>query len=393
MRLVSRSLLFASFLALLGFVIGCGDSGGGSSSASTGTGRVALALTDGPTDEFSQVLVTVLQIDLLPGEDDSNRETIFEGRETFDLLALENVSEPFAIAEDVPAGRYSKLRMRLAEIELIRVLPDGSTESVFPRLPGGERIDLNPRGGFDVRAGETLAVQLDVDARRSIQIVGTGNGRYQFRPQVFVDIMHADRVSRLVSVEGVVDEIDDASEPYRLRVCEIAVEYRDRTTRTDEHCLPVFVDRDTSIFDDSGLSVARDELRVGDRVAVLGRYAEDEQSRFAIAAEVIELGGSAAFMTLTGVVTSCFCVSTETIAVALDPGQGFVEGTVVDVSLTEGTRIFDRSGEELSPADIEEFDRVEVDGVLFLSSGQPDELRAAILFVRPGEPPSTDLVE
>ncbi len=393
MRTLSRLLLVFSFLGLLGLAIGCGDSGGGSSSASTGTGRVALALTDGPTDEFSQVLVTVLRIDLLPGEDDSNRETIFEGRETFDLLALENVVEPFAIAEDVPAGTYSKLRMRIAEIELIRVLADGSTESVFPRLPGGERIDLNPRGGFEVRPGETLAVQLDVDARRSIQIVGTGNGRYQFRPQVFVDVMNVDRVSRLVSVEGVIDEIDDASEPYRLRVCEIAVEYRDRTTQSDEHCLPVFVDEDTSIFDDSGLSVVRDDLRVGDRVAVLGRYAEDEQSRFAIDAEVIELGGSDAFLTLTGVVTSCFCVPTETIVVELDPGQGFAEGTVLDVSLTEGTRIFNRAGEELAPEDIEEFDRVEVDGVLFLSNGEPDELRAAILFVRPGEPPVVDPVE
>jgi hypothetical protein len=393
MRILSRSLLLTSLLALLGLVIGCGDSGGGGSSASAGTGRVALALTDGPTDEFSQVLVTVLRIDLLPDDDDSNRETIFEGRETFDLLALENVSEPFAIADDVPAGSYEKLRMRLAEIELIRVLADGSTESVFPRLPGGERIDLNPRGGFEVRSGETLAVRLDVDARRSIQIVGTGNGGYQFRPQVFVDIMQADRVSRLVSIEGVIDEIDDAAEPDRLRVCEIAVEYRDRTTRSDEHCLTVFVDEDTSIFDDSGLSVPRDDLRVGDRVAVLGHYAEDEEGAFAIDAKVIELGGSDAFLTLTGVVTSCFCEPTETIVVELDPGQGFAEGTVLDVSLTEGTRIFNRAGEELAPEDIEEYDRVEIDGVLFLSDGEPDELRAAVVFARPGEPVYTDPVE
>jgi len=393
MRMLSRSLLVLSFFGLIGLVIGCGDSGGGSSSSSVGTGRVALALTDGPTDEFSQVLVTVLRIDLLPGDDEAYRETIFEGRETFDLLALENVVEPFAIAEDIPAGTYEKLRMRIAEIELIRVLSDGSTESVFPRLPGGDRIDLNPRGGFEVRPGATLAIQLDVDARRSIQIVGTGSGRYLFRSQVFVDIMDADRVSRLVSIEGVVDEIDDASEPWRLRVCEIAVTYRDRYSQSDEHCLPVFVDEDTSIFDDSGLSVMRDELRIGGRVAVLGRYAEDEESRFAIDAEVIELGGSAAFLTLTGVVTSCFCVPTEAIVVELDPGQGFAEGTVLDVSLTEGTRIFNRAGEELDPEDIEEFDLVEMDGVLFLSDGEPDELRAAVLFVRPGEPPASDPVE
>lgn len=392
MRTLSRPLIVFFLLGLLGIALGCGDSGGGSS-VDGGTGRVALAMTDGPTDEFSQVLVTVERIDLLAGEDDSIRETIFEGRETFDLLALENVVEPFAIREDVPAGSYSKLRMQLAEIELIRVLQGGSTESVFPRLPGGQRIDLNPRGGFEVRPGDTLAIELDVDARRSIQIVGTGNGRYLFRPQVFVDVMRADRVDRLVSIEGVIDEIDDASEPDRLRVCEIAVEYRDRTTQSDEHCLAVFVDEDTSIFDDSGLSVTREELRVGDRVAVLGRYAEDEESGFAVDAEVIELGGSAAFLTLTGVVTSCFCEPTETIVVELDPGQGFAAGTILDVSLVEGTRIFNRAGEELLPEDILEFDRVEVDGVLFLSQGEPDELRAAIVFVRPAEPLADEVVE
>ena len=215
----------------------------------------------------------------------------------------------------------------------------------------------------------------------------------RFRPQVFVEILDARRVSRLVSVEGVVDAIEAGSDPRRVRVCEIAVEYRDRDRRSDEHCLTVFVDADTSIYDDSGWRVARSELRVGDRVAVLGRFARDADSRFAITAEVVELGGSAAFLTLTGVVSSCFCETSESIRVDLDAGQGFAEGTVLEVSLAEGTRIFDRTGEELAPEDLEEADRVEVDGVLVLGSGEPDLLRAAVVFVRVAESPEASAAQ
>jgi len=381
MRTLNRLFLILLLSALVGLSTGCADSGGGSS-AGGGTGSVALALTDAPTDEFSQVLVTVLRIVLLPGDDEADRETIFEGRETFDLLALENVSEPFAIADDIEAGTYSKLRMDVAEIELVRRLEGGGTESVFARVPAGGRIDLNPRGGFEVRPGDTLAIMLDMDARRSIQIVGTGRDRYNFRPQVFVDIMHADRLHRLISIEGVVAEIDDPSDPLRLRVCEIAVEHRDRNSTSDEHCLTVYADADTSIFDDSGLSIPREEVRVGDRVSVLGRFTEDEESRFAIAAEVIQIGGPDAFLTLTGVVSEAYDDVSETIVVDLDSGQGFAEDTSLEVSLAEGTRIFTRDGEELDPEEITENARVEVDGVLVLASGEPDQLRASVIFVR-----------
>jgi hypothetical protein len=370
---------------LVGFTAACADSGGGSSDGATGS--VALSLTDAPTDEFSQVLVTVLRIYLLPGDDDSDRETIFEGRETFDLLALENVSEPFAIADDVPAGTYSKLRMDVAEIELIRNLEGGGSESVFPRLPGGERIDLNPRGGFGVRGGDTLAIQLDMDARRSIQINGTGNGGYNFRPQVFVEIMHADRVSRLVSISGVVAEIDDPSDPLRLRVCEIAVEHRDRNSESDETCLTVYADEDTRIFDDAGLALSRDEIRVGDRVSILGHFTADEESRFAVDATVIEIGGPDAFMTLTGVVSGAYEAASETFVLDLDPAQGFEPGTSLEVSLEEGTPVFARGGERLDPDEIDENDRVEADGVLVLSTAEPDRLRATVVFVREFEIP------
>lgn len=392
--LMAQMLPMALLLLAL-FGLGCAESGGGESSGTTG--RVAIALTDAPTSEFVQVLVTVVRIDLLPGDDEVGRETIFEGTETFDLLALENVAEPFAIAADVPTGTYNKLRMEVTEIELVRMLTDGTYESVFPRLPGGGRIDLNPRGGFEVTPDSTLAVQLDVDARRSIHIVGSGNGQYHFRPQVFVEIMDADRVSRLVSLEGVVDRVDAGSDPREFELCEIALEYRDRDGRRDRHCVTVFADWDTSVFDAAGLASDRDAIEVGERLAVLGRFTRDEDAEFAVDAVVVELGGSAAFLTLTGVISGEYDEASETLLFDVDPGQGLAPDTSVEIDLSQGTRIFTRDGMELAPAEVELDSVAEVDGVIVLGSGEPDQIRAAILFVRvgpmPGEPPPCECTD
>jgi len=392
---------------LVGLVLsGCGGGGGsegGATSSAAATGRVAVVLTDAPTDDFIQVFVTVTRIDLLAdenadeadGEDGEDgggdRVTIFEGRETFDLLALENVSDPFVLAEDVPARRYEKLRMEVEDIELIRRDSSGGLESVRPRLPGGGRIDLNPRGGFDVEPGGLLAVRLDMDAKRSIdpdsiKINEKGNGPVIFRPQVFVEIMSVEDPGRLLLVEGVVEEIDREASPVELRLCEVAIHLRTEREVSDRPCLTVFVEEGTSIFDRDARPTDLDAIFLGDRAAVFGRFDEaheDDETTLAIAAELIELGGSEAFGVFTGVVSGAFDEASGTLLVDLDPTPGFAEESILEVELVEETRLFSRSGEALERDSLVEGAGVEIDGVLVLSNDVPDRLRAAVLFVAP----------
>lgn len=371
---------------------GGGSDGGATSSSASATGRVAVVLTDAPTDEFVQVFVTVTRIDLLADEDadeadeeDGNggRFTIFEGRETFDLLALENVSDPFVLAEDVPAGRYEKLRMEVEDIELVRRGSSGDLESVFPRLPGGRRIDLNPRGGFEVEPGSLLAVRLDMDARRSILINETGNGEVSFRPQVFVEIMSAEDSGRLLLVEGIVDEIDRETSPVELRLCEVAIHLRTEGEVSDRPCLTVFTDEETSIFDRNAQPTDLDAIFLGERAAVFGRFdeaEEDDEARLAIAAELIELGGSEAFGVFTGVVSGAFDEASGTVLVDLDPTPGVAEESMFPVVLADGTRLFTESGEALERDALVVGAEMEIDGIV-----DPSEslLRAAVLFVAP----------
>lgn len=365
-------------------------SGGGAVVATGATGRVAVLMTDAPTDEFVQVFVTVTRIDLLPDEDsDDDRVTIFEGRETFDLLALENVSDPFAIAEDVPVRRYEKLRMQVEEIELVRMNGSGGFESVRPRLVAGGRIDLNPRGGFEVEPGSLLAVRLDMDARRSILINETGNGQFIFRPQVFVEIMSEADPGRLLVIDGIVEDLDLDTSPAELEVCEVAIRLRSDSDRRDRQCLTVFVEEETSIFDEAGLATDLDAIFLGDPVAVFGRFAKDDRERLAIDAELIEIGGSEAFLALTGVISGAFDEPSGTILVDLDPGQGFDLGDdpSIAVVVVEQTRLFSETGQSLDQSDLVRGARVEIDGVFVPSTDLPDVLRAVLLFVEPPPDP------
>ena len=102
----------ASFLALA-----CSGSGGGGGSDGTGdVGAASVFLTDAASDEFDEILVTICALELLGN---GKPVPLFTGRETVDLKDLENFSDLFVYAEEVPVGTYNKIRMCVDKIELI----------------------------------------------------------------------------------------------------------------------------------------------------------------------------------------------------------------------------------------------------------------------------------
>ena len=102
---------------------------------------------------------------------ESEKVTIFSGTKSFDLLKLEDESALFSVSSGVPSLWYKKIRLHVTDIELVK--KDGVT-SIYPKLPGGGKIDLNPKGQFHVDPGETLILQIDLDAEKSIHISRDG---------------------------------------------------------------------------------------------------------------------------------------------------------------------------------------------------------------------------
>ncbi len=144
------------------------------------------------------------------GYDSSGREkvvTIFSSEEgyTLDLLQYRDDDFLLLINEEVPAGRYCKIRMRISEVRA----EGGPCEYLDIKLPGG-KIDLNPRGPFELGENELIYLKLDIDVDKSIHLHTTGSDKCIFRPVVFVDILGGEELSPCPRfIRGQIEELHD----------------------------------------------------------------------------------------------------------------------------------------------------------------------------------------
>ncbi|HHJ16766.1 MAG TPA: DUF4382 domain-containing protein [Gammaproteobacteria bacterium] len=273
MRKPNRLFSFMAIPLISLFLFSCGGGGGGDTAATgtvspAGTGTVTLLVTDAPSDDFSAINLTVTQAELMS---DRGSVILFSGNKTFDLLQLATATEIFSVT-DVPAGSYDKIRLTLTNIEL--VMKDGSTAS--PALPGNGKLDLNPRGSFDVAAGDSLMLQLDMDAEKSIKVTGTGNAmRYQFRPVVFVKVVNNSADTKLVRLQGEAYNLDYTGGSFDL--CYIDAQGHaldDDSQDGNPYCVKVdAATAPASFFDAGGNPADINMISRGDIVTAVGRFA------------------------------------------------------------------------------------------------------------------------
>lgn len=388
-----RTALASLCLTLI--VVSCGGGGAGGGSSAAGFGAVGIALTDKPAElaDVEQILITITAVELFR-VDDGRKVTLYDGRPRgpFDLLELENESRPLAFRRDVEAGTYCKIRLTLSDMVL--VFNNGEPD-FRPRLPGNNKLDLNPRDCFHVAPGSTVYLQLDMDAR-SIHITQAGSGMsYNFRPVVFIDVIGDRFPAKLVRLEdGIIRDID--TDNGILRVCEFT--YGNSSRGDADDCMTVNVTRETAAFDNienDGINTAgggdaislaelMDPRRIGTHpVTVVGRYRShtdtaDHYPR--LEAVVVELGEA---LDLLGTVTSGASDLRFNMDVA--PNQAIQVNGDLPVLLQSapaggnGTRVLSRNGVSLSAADIIPPRGVRVDGVLRLLN--PDYLNAALVIV------------
>ncbi len=267
-----RSIALALALFLLVLLPGCGGGGGGGGGQAVGgTGAASIFLTDAPHHGFDEILVTIEAIELI-GE--GGQVTIFSGQEVVDLTDLENFSDLFVHADDVPAGTYNKIRMRITDIRLVE---DGETIQVAP--PANGKLDLLPRDHFQVRDGVTLVIEIDMDANKSIHIVQRGHSEvYNFRPVVKVTVRETRSPDKLARVHGEVTELlEDGFELCSTlfmasRKHESDDRYPDGGLGDRHRCMDVELADDTSVFDANGDPTDASALMVGDDVTVVGRF-------------------------------------------------------------------------------------------------------------------------
>ena len=371
-----------------------GDSGssGGNPPAPT-TGEVTILLTDGPTDAFCQILATVERIDLLGGS--GTPTNVFTGPETVDVLALHNYSDVFAIAPAVPVGTYSKVRMTLSDLALVECdgagNPEPEADWEHPHLPGNGKLDLNPRGSFEVVGGEGLVIELDMDMEKSLHVHQTGQGKWQFRPVIFVTIRPDD--TKLVRVFGKVRDLDGTT--FELCPVEPVSSMDHDSPGAGGECLDVFTDGNTGIFDETGSpgAVANDDLLTA--IGFLGLYDDDDgDSRtddLRLDAVVIEIGPLDTFQRIQGAVVSA---PGNNDLFVFDPTPADDATNAIDVRLQSGTRIFAiGSNEELTSAALQPGTTGEVDGVFTDPATDGEPLKSSLIVLDQDTTPAVVLTD
>jgi len=179
------------------------------------------------------------------------------------------------------------------------------------------KIDLNPRGDFEVTAGATLSIRIDIDADKSIKLHQAGqSGKCIFRPVVFVDIMVGAPPRR-------------CPRSIRAEIAEVVEDAGDNTVGfliDSDGRVEVRLDDDTVIFDESGNPGGPEDLEVGKNVLVRGRL--DEEG--GLLATVVVIGD---VFHIDGVVET----AVEEGSFQFQPASGEAIVGEVSVEVTDGT--------------------------------------------------------
>jgi len=328
----------------------------------SGSGRVSILLTDDPTTDFDQVNITLDSIQLTGEGPDvflSNQAT------TFNLLDLRNFSAMLAVNDQVPVATYSKLRLEVSNVELVKLNSDGSVaESIVAELPSGH-IDLNPQEQITVAPGSDLVMQLDINAEKSLQVVATGSGKYIFRPQVFVEVLR-DASSSLIQFPGTALDVNADS----FELC------KQGATTVNEDCRQVHAGINTVVMNADIDVINYSELQSGDPVLVFGRLAND--TRTVDALRVFD--GTSELPSYRGVFSAAVAADAADIVISQN-AAGVSTGDNLTVTPVSPAGVFDNQGNALNGDAIAAGVSAQVIGVLKPDAITATEIKPGLVFV------------
>jgi hypothetical protein len=409
----TKRRIFTSFL--LGLILTACESGGPAGEQNSApqpnaqTATVSVLLTDAYGTQWDQAFATITSIELIG---DSDRVTLFSGRETVDLLSLADYSELFTVAEGVMPGVFAKVRLLVESLDLVELDEAGAeVRRVEASLVGNGKIDVNPRRPFAIAGGDALIIEIDFDMNKSFKTTTTGNGQVIVRPVVFATIRTDGDTSRLTRITGTVDEIDGDAQSFVLCQTSLAAnqghgedddegdEDGEDGEHGDHHCIEVTTDDATGVFGTDGMPVTFADVLVDESLTAVGFLRRENDSDdddngdeddnedkhdgkftddFTLEAVTLELGDD--FGRFSGIVDGD--VSGDLFDFALATGQGFEPDTVIATQLFPTTRIFSKAGDELDPLAIVPDASAIIDGVIALGSTDADDrLRAALIVI------------
>jgi hypothetical protein len=200
----------AASTALLLFLAGCGGGGGGGGGiGGTGSayGTVRMSMTDAPSCGFDAVNITVEKVRIhasasAADADAGWSEIVVNPPKRVDLLTLQNGVLVELGQTQLPAGKYTQVRLVLAEngngapALANSVVPTGGSETPLT-TPSANQSGLKLNADIEVAPDQIADYVLDFDACKSI--VKRGNsGQYNLKPVISVIPRLSDAGMRVV---------------------------------------------------------------------------------------------------------------------------------------------------------------------------------------------------
>jgi hypothetical protein len=259
--LAASLLQFAGCSSTNDAATSAGNSAAANNTNTATTGQVSLLLTDKPSEDFDQINITVNSWQLLG---DGNPVVLSDTVATFNLLDLRNSFDVVVGAVDVPVGTYSKIRLDVAKVELVKLENGVVTQTEVAKLPSG-KIDFVFSGNVVVAPNSTLTLKIDMDADNSIQYHATGNDKYIFRPVVKIDVV-ADAADALIRLSGVVFDKQATPDPERFTLCNAGA------ISVTPDCTSIHVETTTTFLDQDMLPADYVAFSNGDEVMLFGRF-------------------------------------------------------------------------------------------------------------------------
>ncbi len=217
-----------SGLVALTLLAGLGLAGACTEAVQAKTGTIEVRVTDAPPGyEIISIVVTVSEeegegVKARGAVDDGDGEwvtiDIIDDNNPFDLTELEDGLQEVLAMTEVPAGKYTQIRMNIASV-VVTYLKDGDTEetTVEATLPSGELKFVRP---FDVVAEETTTLLLDFIADKSVIITGATQDeqvKVIFKPVVKLSIQQGDKPQEL-TVEGTISALDTEEPDFSVTI-------------------------------------------------------------------------------------------------------------------------------------------------------------------------------